>query len=400
MKILLVNSLYHPHETGGAERVARDFAEAFAARGHSVVVACLTPSCRREETRVGAVRVVRLPLANLYWPFDARTRRPVWQRAAWHLLDDWNPIMARRLGAVMDEERPQLVNLHNLAGFSAAAYGAAAARGLPVVQTLHDYYFVCPRSTMFRDGRNCARPCATCHALTRVRRRTSQRADLVIGVSGALLRELEAQGAFHRGRRRMVLHNPYEPPMAPVTQWEDRPPRAPLRLGFIGRLAPTKGIETLLAALRQLGDLPVSALVAGSGAAGYEATLRRESQGLPVDFLGHVTPDELFARIDLLVVPSAWREPFPRVVQEALGRGVPVLGAASGGIPEQLGAAAADRLFRPQNSGALAGLVRRLVEQGFPARAWSEACLARSRDFAPTPILDTLLARFEELTSG
>lgn len=396
MKVLLVNSLYAPDETGGAERAVRVLAEELLRRGVDVTVACLSPAGRLTRDTVDDVPVVRLPLANIYFPFMRRASPAGWQRLLWHLLDDWNPLMARRLGQVMDAVQPDIVNLHNLAGLSAAAIGAAHARGMPVVQTLHDYYFVCPRTAMFRDGHVCDAPCSGCHALTRRRRRASRSVEIAAGVSEAMLRPLAAAGAFPDAQRRVVVHNP-NPPADPdyTAMGHVHPPGAPLRLGFLGRLDITKGLETLIAAMGRLQDLPVTTMIAGTGRGEYESELRAAAAGLPIQFLGHVAPAELFRRIDLLVVPSAWREPFGRVVQEAFAYGVPVLGADSGAIPEVIGSAGADLCFPAQDPAALAAQVRRLVEQGFDGAAWSRACRVRSAAFDTRALVDQQIRVYE-----
>ncbi len=396
MRVLLVNSLYAPDETGGAERAVRVLAEELLRRGVDVTVACLSPAGRLTRDIVDGVPVVRLPLANIYFPFVRRAPPAAWQRLLWHMIDDWNPLMARRLGQVMDEIQPDIVNLHNLAGLSASAVGAAHARGMPVVQTLHDYYFVCPRTAMFRDGHICDAPCGGCRALTRRRRRASRSVEVAAGVSEAMLRPLAAAGAFPDARRRVVVHNP-NPPADPnyASMGYEHPPGAPLRLGFLGRLDITKGLETLIAAMGQLQDLPVTTVIAGTGRAEYEAALRAAAAGLPIQFLGHTAPAELFRRIDLLVVPSAWREPFGRVVQEAFAYGVPVLGADGGAIPEVIGAAGAGLCFPAQDPDALATLIRRLVEQGFDGAAWSRACRVRSAAFDTVTVVDQQIRVYE-----
>ena len=122
-----------------------------------------------------------------------------------------------------------------------------------------------------------------------------------------------------------------------------RDPRgACLRLGFVGRLDPKKGIENLLAASRILKDrsAPVFSLaIAGSGSRDYEAKLRREIERLDlsseVAMLGDLRGEEkqrMFERTDVVVVPS-FTENFAIVVAEALAHGAAVI--ASHGTPWQ-----------------------------------------------------------------
>ncbi len=137
-----------------------------------------------------------------------------------------------------------------------------------------------------------------------------------------------------------------------------------LRLLYLGRLDPKKGIENLLAACRLLRDqnaFPWSLTITGSGDPDYTMALqtkisdlrltRKEGRGIPaahlsqrdsdnhqsgggrVQMVGHVIGDakeRLFENVDLVVVPS-YTENFGMVVAEALAHEVPVI--ASTGTP-------------------------------------------------------------------
>jgi glycosyltransferase involved in cell wall biosynthesis len=70
-------------------------------------------------------------------------------------MDIYNPLMAWEVKKIIDREQPDLVHTHNLQGFSVAAWKVVKKRGLPLVHTMHDYYLLCPRNTMFGGGRNC-----------------------------------------------------------------------------------------------------------------------------------------------------------------------------------------------------------------------------------------------------
>ncbi len=126
-----------------------------------------------------------------------------------------------------------------------------------------------------------------------------------------------------------------------IPQALHREPRgARLRLGFVGRLDPKKGIENLLAAcsiLKERSGPDFSLAIAGSGSSEYEAQLRREIDRLElanqVAMLGDLRGEEkrrMFERTDVVVVPS-FTENFAIVVAEALAHGAAVI--ASTGTP-------------------------------------------------------------------
>jgi glycosyltransferase involved in cell wall biosynthesis len=128
--------------------------------------------------------------------------------------------------------------------------------------------------------------------------------------------------------RTAVIPNGVELPNAVRRTWS-----ATLRLTYLGRLHPIKGIENLLDACKLIqGDSePWQLKIAGSGAADYLNALRSRVKELQlqdrVEFLGEVSGDvkeELFANSDVLIAPS-FVENFGMVVAEALAREVPVI---------------------------------------------------------------------------
>jgi glycosyltransferase involved in cell wall biosynthesis len=103
---------------------------------------------------------------------------------------------------------------------------------------------------------------------------------------------------------------------------------------YAGRLAPEKGLATLVRAVALSRQRLV---VAGTGP--EEAALRHlaDELGADVDFAGHLDKPELKRLIGearALVLPSEWYENAPVSVLEAYALGRPVIGTRIGGIPE------------------------------------------------------------------
>jgi glycosyltransferase involved in cell wall biosynthesis len=69
---------------------------------------------------------------------------------------------------------------------------------------------------------------------------------------------------------------------------------------------------------------------------------------------------DVYRGLDVLVCPS-FREPIPMVVFEAMASGVPVIGADSGGIPEQLDHGSNGFLFRTGDASSLAAAVHECI---------------------------------------
>jgi glycosyltransferase involved in cell wall biosynthesis len=143
------------------------------------------------------------------------------------------------------------------------------------------------------------------------------------------------------------------------------PDAAPL-VGAAGRIDTWKGFDVLLDAFERAkrARRDMHLVVAGGAvsgketyAAGLEARARRLDD---VHWLGPRTdmPD-VFADLDLFVLPSTEPEPYGLVAVEALASGVPVVVTDAGGPPEILARAAPDsgRAVRPGDPGGLADAI-------------------------------------------
>jgi glycosyltransferase involved in cell wall biosynthesis len=155
-----------------------------------------------------------------------------------------------------------------------------------------------------------------------------------------------------------------------------------LRIGFIGRLDPKKGIENLLEACAMLAGhraIPFSLAIAGSGAQHYERELSERVAALSGAFevllSGDVRADARalwFAGRDIVVVPS-FTENFGIVVAEALAREIPVI--ASTGTPWAELETRGCGLWVANDPASLADALERIAampmaEMGARGRAW------------------------------
>jgi glycosyltransferase involved in cell wall biosynthesis len=148
----------------------------------------------------------------------------------------------------------------------------------------------------------------------------------------------EAWRPFVGPERVSVIYNGVAGPASHTTR-----PAGGVRIGCIGRIAPEKGQrEFLRAAARIHSALPESrfvicgaALFSDGAALSYERQIRDDAAGLPVEFPGWAADVyAVMANLDLLLVPSVWPEPNPRVVLEAFAAGLPVVAFRAGGLPE------------------------------------------------------------------
>lgn len=333
MKILIISTLYPPHVIGGAEKAAAELAEALVRRGHVVVVASLHPGSSKVVEERNGVRVYRLPVDNFYWPFGRKNKPNGLFRLAWHIREMWNPVAARRIGKIMDAEIPDVVNTHNVCGFSLAAWREVKRRKVRLVHTLHDYYLMCPRCTLFDKGRNCEERCLSCRVLTFARRSLSRLPDSIVSVSQHALSE-HTRRHYLEDRPAAIIYNIQSAFKSLPQTANGGQLSSDMVFGFIGRVEEEKGIETLLAATRQLSTPNWKLKIAGKGLDGYVERLARRFPDPRIEWLGFTDAAEFYSSVDVVILPSLWAEPLPYVCVESLHAGRSLICASSGGIPE------------------------------------------------------------------
>lgn len=146
----------------------------------------------------------------------------------------------------------------------------------------------------------------------------------------------------------------------------------PLRVGFLGRWDPVKGIHILVEAVKSLGkEVPIEAIVHGvpQDEPYRKQLLDRIANDPRIQVKPQLKRTEVAAAIanfDVLAVPSQWLETGPVVVLEAHALGVPVIGSDLGGIAEKI---------KPDRDG--------LLVPAADVKAWANALsrLALDRNF-------------------
>ncbi len=313
-------------------------------------------------------------------------------------------------------------------GLDDPALEARALAVAPAVAVEHNYHGTCisgsktmslprVRACDRRFGPACLalyfpRRCGGLSPLTMVRMYNAQAARLAtLGRCAAVvtLSEHMRDEMLRHGLSPERVHvvppfvSPQELPAAATGHADDA-----IRLLFLGRLEPLKGVPHLLDALplvaRRLGR-PVALTVAGDGAdrralEAHAQRVERDEPRVSVRLAGWQQSegrDRLLAQSDAIVVPSVWPEPFGLVGLEAAGAGVPAVAFATGGIgdwlkDDQTGCLARAEGARPE---ALADAIVRCV--GNPD---VRARLARgAREFAARQTIDRHLTSLDAVLS-
>ncbi|WP_295516216.1 glycosyltransferase family 4 protein [uncultured Pseudomonas sp.] len=390
MKLLFLNSFYPPHVGGGAELILQRSVEGFQQRGHEVAVLVTGPEPGLRQEQVNGVRVHRAGLQNFYWPLTQQ-RPGSLARFGWHFRDRYNAAMRIPLRQVLAQEKPDLVVSHNLSGWSVAAWDEIRASGTPVVQVLHDMYLLCPKNTLFKQGKSCQQLCGSCSALRRPHAELSAQVDAVVGVSRYLLDTMVGKGYF-RDVPSEVIHNGSL--IAGSTATVPTPRQGELvRFGYMGTLAENKGVGWLI---EQFQRLPLNATltIAGKGQLDYEAQLKALADPAKVRFVGYQQPADFYREIDVFVAPSRWAEPFGMVAVEACAFQKPVIATRMGGLPEIVRDGVNGLLCNPEDRDSLGRALQRLHDDAELRQRLS--LLSRSA-VAPLLSLEPMLDDYQRL---
>ena len=362
--VLLVHNSYQ--HAGGEDAASRKEKRLLESAGHRVVV---YERHNNEITTYSSLEKITLPV-----------------RAA------WSAGSARAIRAILRRDRPDVVHFHNTFPLiSPAAYYAAKAEGLPVVQTLHNYRLLCANALFLRDGHACEM-CVShtlgwpgvWHACYRSSRAAS---GVVVGMvtahklMGSWNRKVDVYIALTEFAKAKFAQNMLsEDRIVVKPNFVDPDPGFGEHTGryalFVGRLSPEKGVHVLLEAWRRMaGCVPLR--IVGNGPLESEVA-RRAAETPGIDCLGYLPSTEvstLMRGASLLVVPSVWYEGFPLVIVEALATGLPVIVSGHGAMAEIVDAGRTGLHYRPGDPDDLVAKVewawthpREMTEMGREAR--------------------------------
>jgi glycosyltransferase involved in cell wall biosynthesis len=297
--------------------------------------------------------------------------------------------------------------LHLISGYlmSGSTLRAAADLGVPTVLTLTDFWFLCPRITLQRsNGQLCAPPldavaCARC--LGEEKRRYRIPGQIAPALANAFWKrranrvaQIEARMAFLRDAlnsvqaiispsqflRRIFIEAGVDAERIIFSrQGRDFPgltesllaktPARRLRVGYMGQIAPHKGVHTLFEATRQLPGAALSVRAFGDASAfpDYARRLHElERQDARLSLAGvyeRTQVSRVLQELDVVVVPSLWYENSPNTILEAQAHRTPAIVSDLGGMAELVQDGVNGLLFAPGDASSLAAQLRRLCDE-------------------------------------
>ena len=258
----------------------------------------------------------------------------------------------RKLRHLIKDFQPDVAHLHCIYHHqSPAILPVLKSAGIPTVMTAHDLKIACPAYKMLNYQGICER-CNHGSVLNVVKYRCvrdSLAASAIVAAESGLHRCLDT---YRKHLDRVIAPShfflekfvewgwpreklTYIPNYADSSKFE--PSFTPGKYFiYFGRLAPEKGVGTLILAAVKAG---VTLKVVGTGPVEQELKFLAQHAGGRIEFLGYRTGKELHNLVResrAVVLPSEWYENAPMSILESYALGKPVIGARIGGIPEMV----------------------------------------------------------------
>jgi len=405
MKICLVTNLYEPYSTGGADIYVKWIAEALRERGHEVFVVTTCPPrdsfFRIKKEKIAGVAVYRFYPLNIYWGYLAQ-RKPLILKPFWHTLELFNPHVYLVFKRILKREKPNIVHMNNMGGFSNAIFWASKRERHKLVYTLHDYLSICPKSVLLRNNSDrCNSPHLLCQIYQMVKRRNLKNTvDTFIAPSRFLL-EMHRKYRMFENDNCVVLRHGVEVSAADIEKTVKKKKKYQkhknVNVLYVGRVDVHKGLSTLTEAIKNTNRNDLNLHIAGSG--DYLDQMRQELKNYNnVTFHGWVTgayKENLFFQSDVCVLPSICYEVAGLVILEAYKYGLPVIGSRIGGIPEMIKQDETGFLFEPGDEEGLATLLRNLSKEQLGKM--EPACQQAALDHSMEKHLERLMDLYQRL---
>ncbi len=164
-----------------------------------------------------------------------------------------------------------------------------------------------------------------------------------------------SDGIAHFSQRCTILANGFD-----LSRYQFQP-NAKAQLGWVGRIAPEKGLEDAVAAIAQT-QTPLK-IWGAMEHPDYWAEIQQRYPDAPIEYCGFLSTDELQQQLGYcqgLVMTPKWVEAFGNVAIEALACGVPVISYGRGGPLEIIEDGLTGYLVEPDSVEGLVGAIAKL----------------------------------------
>ncbi|MCX4219528.1 MULTISPECIES: glycosyltransferase [unclassified Pseudomonas] len=417
-RILLCAHQFFPHFSAGTEVLTLSTAQALKEEGYAVEI--VTAQLGAQDTlRTRSYNHKGFTVHQLEIPYIAG------KFSSTIVVNEYNnPSVYTPFKNLLEQIKPDLVHFFHLKNLTLSALQACIDSKIPTVYTPTDYWINCRSCQLVKPwGKNeCPGPSllagnclkhivvnnrrgivrkisamtpqllfstivALAPAFVRTRLRSAAQAmtdlrDREQTISQALLKidqilpptqfieNLLISAGVPQQKIRRLKYGIQPPIIYPVAPDLINTAKKRAAIGFIGTLSDHKGCHVLIQAIKLIPNIDADFLIYGDIQQNpdYLKKLKSISQGDPrIRFVGtfpHENIGNILSTLDVLVIPSTWRENAPLVLLNALACGTPVIASDVTGITEYLGEEDNVTVFKPGNAQELAQQLKSYLALG------------------------------------
>lgn len=311
MKILFIHNSYSDKTPSGEEHASRELASLLEEHGHEV---------RWFKRSSDEIRSGLGPLKSFFTGI-------------------YNPSSARKLAKVLDEYKPDVVQVQNLYPLlSSSIFKPIKKRGIPVVMRCPNYRLFCPAGLCLNTK---GEVCEKCFGGKEWYCITGNCEHSIMKSIGYALRNAYSRASHNitKGVDRYIVQSEFQKkkfigqgiPAEKLVILSGICPEIKVAgdgikgeyVSFVGRVSPEKGIYEFLQAAKMNPSLPFKV-------AGKMDDNRIMQSDCPdnVEFMGFVEGDALndfYLKSRIIVVPSKWYEGFPNVIVRGMLLSKPII---------------------------------------------------------------------------
>ncbi|MDP3790408.1 MAG: glycosyltransferase family 4 protein [Candidatus Omnitrophota bacterium] len=299
------------------------------------------------------------------------------------------------LRKIVREFRPEVAHIHNvLPLISCSAYIYLKLAGIHIVQTVHNFRFICANGLFYIDGENCERCLRP--SLYSLKKKCFRKNialtlmyDMIIGFwrySGLYsfcinkficLNEFGKDKMIKAGypKDKIIVKGNFVEMSSARFRTKDVSEKYCL---YLGRLSDEKGIAVLLKAFSGICLLKLR--IAGDGPLRGKV---EASDNRMVDYLGFVTgakKAELIRDAEFIIIPSVCYENFPVVIKEAAMLKIPAAVSNIGGLPELVKDRITGILFKPNDAVDLKDKIEYLARSPEICKKMGESAFSNAQE--------------------
>ncbi|MCC5634371.1 glycosyltransferase family 4 protein [Nostoc sp. CHAB 5844] len=350
MKLLILHNRYRL--AGGEDQVVQAEKSLLEANGHNVIIL--------EENNLSIVNI---------WDTLAAAGGAIYSFAS-----------KQRVQAEITRFSPEIVHVHNFFPLlSPAVYDACYSKGVPVVQTLHNYRLACPKAMPFRDGKVCEDCIGTLIPWSSVVHGCYRSSRIQSSVIAAMTTWHRLTGTWHKRVNAYIVLTQFQkekmiqaglpaekiyikPNFVSSTNTTESNSQRDNYLLFVGRLSEEKGVSILIDAYIH-NNIPIPLKIVGDGPQRQVLQKKVQQAGYAnlIEFLGYQDKSivmTLMKKAKFLVLPSIWYEGFPLTIVEAFASSLPVLVSKLGSMAEIVEDQVSGLHFEAGNSQDLAAKIQ------------------------------------------